>query len=619
MCGAERSLGWGLAPRLWRDFRREFTPFLLYDLYVKIIGAALLAPLASWAVAALLAATGRLSLSNAEIFSFAISPLGLTAILVSATVTLGLAFADQLGLIALAARAMAGERASVLEAIRLTARKLPSLLGLGALQAVFYGLALAPFLAAAGLAYLLLPLRYDVNYLITVRPPVFWVALVVVVIVLVGAAIAVAALYLRWIFSVPALLFEGAGPVAALRRSARMMRGNWRRVAAVLLAWAIVMVIAPLLVTTLFDLVAGTLLRKLVGDLDALITGVALLAALYVLAIEAVTLIGLSVNGILITHLYMRLGGGRGESAALLARETRELAKVRAARRRYRWLPAAGVLLVLAAAVFVSLSAIRRIGLGTNVQVTAHRGSSARAPENTLSAIEAAIEDGADYAEIDVQETADGEIVLLHDKDLMRVAGVERHIWEITLGELRRLDAGSWFAPRFAGERVPTLGEAIAVARDRIKLNIELKFNGHDELLAERVVRILEDEDFVSQAAISSLELRGLRRVRALNPSILTGYMIYRAEGDVARLDVDFLSFNRRLVDRNSVTAIHAAGKELHVWTVDDRQQMWALVDLGVDNITTNVQAALRAVVEERAALGEGERVLLAFANWLRR
>jgi glycerophosphoryl diester phosphodiesterase len=425
-------------------------------------------------------------------------------------------------------------------------------------------------------------------------------------------------LYLRWIFSVPVLLFEGTGPLSALRTSRRLMRGRWRRVAGVLVTWMLVMVAAPFVATGAFDLAAETVLARLGGSLDVVLVGIVVLVAVYVLAMELVTLTGLSVNGLLITHLYHRVGGGFGEQQPeplIVAAD-----HPGPARRRGSRLAVVGVAVaIVAIAAVLSLAAINRLELDRPVEVTAHRGSSLRAPENTLSAIEAAIDDGADYSEIDVQETADGEVVVLHDEDLMRIAGVDRKIWEVSYAELRDLDAGSWFAPEFAGERVPTLQEAIDVARGRIKLNIELKFNGHDQYLTERVVQILEDERFTDGALVSSLELAGLRMVRNLNPSLRTGHMIYGARGDIARLDVDFLSLSERLITSDLVASIQRAGKEVHVWTVDHAGRMSALIDLGVDNITTNDPARLRAVIDERAALSDAEKLLLAFGNWLRR
>ncbi|UCC73700.1 MAG: glycerophosphoryl diester phosphodiesterase membrane domain-containing protein [Gemmatimonadota bacterium] len=572
----------GLFSRTWRDFRLGFVHFLAYDLAVKVVGAAIVVPVSSWAV------------------------------------TLALGFAGQIGLIAMASRALTGGRVSALEALRITARKLPTLLGLGALQAALYCMALAPFAALAGIAYLLIPLRHDINYIITARPPVFWAMAAIAAVLLAGAAVAYLTLYLRWVFSVPALLFDGAGPFGALRRSARLIRGSWRRVGIVLLAWGLVLVVGPLILTRLLDLSAESVLTRLGTDLGPVIGAVVLLVVVYALAMETVTLVGLSVNGLLITHLYYRLRAERGTTLPELPTARAGPRVVRLGRWPKGRLVAAAAAVGLAIAAVSTYAALGRLELDRQVAVTAHRGSSKRAPENTLSGIEAAIEDGAEYAEIDVQETADGVIVLLHDEDLMRVAGVDRKIWHITHAELADVDVGGLFAPHFAGERLPTLREAIAVARGRIKLNIELKFNGHNVALAERVVEILEDEGFTTAALVSSLRRDGLLKVRALNPSLQTGYMIYQARGDVARLDVDFLSLSKRLVTRDLVRSVQGAGKEVHVWTVDDPRRMSALIDLGVDNITTNEPAALRAVIEARMALSDAEKLVLAFGNWLR-
>src|SRR5262249_23806418 len=132
------------------------------------------------------------------------------------------------------------------------------------------------------------------------------------------------------------------------------------------------------------------------------------------------------------------------------------------------------------------------------VQVTAHRGHSRAAPENTLSAIRKAIASGADYAEVDVQQTADGVVVLLHDSDLKRWAGDPRRVGELPFDEVRKLDVGNWFGPAFVGERVPTLAEVIGLYRGRIKLNVELKVYGPDQRLALEVARLLREHDFES-------------------------------------------------------------------------------------------------------------------------
>ncbi|MGZ0787886.1 glycerophosphodiester phosphodiesterase family protein, partial [Pseudomonas saponiphila] len=111
-----------------------------------------------------------------------------------------------------------------------------------------------------------------------------------------------------------------------------------------------------------------------------------------------------------------------------------------------------------------------------DILITAHRAGAARAPENTLAALRLAIAEKADYAEIDVQTASDGTLMVLHDADLMRIAGDSRRVANLSASEIQQLDAGSWHSAAFAGESVPTLLEMLNEARNKIGLNIELKY-----------------------------------------------------------------------------------------------------------------------------------------------
>ncbi len=276
-----------------------------------------------------------------------------------------------------------------------------------------------------------------------------------------------------------------------------------------------------------------------------------------------------------------------------------------------------GLIVATIAAIAGTAAAIDRLRLEPTVSITAHRGSSLRAPENSLSALRAAITDGADIAEIDVQETADGAVVVIHDTDLRRIAGDLRGIWEVSSAELATLDAGSWFRPGFANERIPTLQQAIRLVRGRMRLNIELKFNGHDERLVERVVEIVRREGFTEEAVITSLDYRALQHVRSVTTAIPVGFIVASTVTNITNLAVDFLAIDRRLATPSFVRAAQRAGKQVHVWTVNDRATMQSLIELGVDNIMTDDPAMLRDLLAERAALSDPEKWLLTFRNWL--
>jgi glycerophosphoryl diester phosphodiesterase len=223
-----------------------------------------------------------------------------------------------------------------------------------------------------------------------------------------------------------------------------------------------------------------------------------------------------------------------------------------------------------------------------------------------------AIDSGADYAEMDVQRTADGVVVLLHDRDLKRVAGVSRRLADLSYDEVRKLDVGSWFGPAFAGERVPTLAEVINLCRGKIRLNIELKFFGPDRRLAQTVADIVREQDFEANCLITSLNYDALRAVKRHNPRLRTGLIVAQALGDVSRLKVDALSVRADFLSDELLRAARRHGKEVHVWTVNDARQMARMMKRGVDNLITSDPDLAIGVRAEWASLTETERLVLA-------
>jgi glycerophosphoryl diester phosphodiesterase len=227
---------------------------------------------------------------------------------------------------------------------------------------------------------------------------------------------------------------------------------------------------------------------------------------------------------------------------------------------------------------------------GQSVLVTGHRGASGLAPENTISAMLKAIEMGADFAELDVQESSDCVLVLLHDPTLKRTAGVENNIWETDYATLQGMEVGSWFAPEFKGESIPTLASVIDSVRGRMKLNIELKINGHEKHLTEKVVELIEQKNFISQCIVTSFDLQAVDQIKKLNNSIKAGYIFSSLpeKVDVFTADVDLLSVKYKLIDKEFVEKAHTNKKEVHVYTVNDPEEMKRLIALGVDSIITD-------------------------------
>ncbi|MHC1739251.1 MAG: glycerophosphodiester phosphodiesterase [Ignavibacteriaceae bacterium] len=232
------------------------------------------------------------------------------------------------------------------------------------------------------------------------------------------------------------------------------------------------------------------------------------------------------------------------------------------------------------------------------VITTAHRGASGYAPENTLSAVVKAVEMGAGFCEIDVQETSDGILILMHDSNYKRTCGVSKNVWEVSYEETKTFDCGKWFNNAFAGEKVPRLDEIIDYAKGKIRLNIELKTNGHEKLLVERVLDLLTIKDFFDQVIITSFDFSLIDKVKQIQPGIKAGYIFSKiGEVNVFKSNVDLLSVNKSMVTKDFVKRAKENGKEVHVWTVNDPAEMEKLINFEVTNIITNFPDKLRTIL----------------------
>ena len=217
-----------------------------------------------------------------------------------------------------------------------------------------------------------------------------------------------------------------------------------------------------------------------------------------------------------------------------------------------------------------------------------------------------------------MRETADGVPVLMHDRDLRRVAGDDRRIWEIRSAELDEIDVGGWFGPGFAGEPVPTLVQAIEATRGRATLYIEIKPAPETPELVRRVVETLQAEEALDGTVIASLNRAILDEVHDLEPALRRAQLVHTSIGRLDRRSYDILAMRAAIVTPNDVVTARRLGYELHVWTVNDPALMSRFIDMGVDAIITDRPARLRLLLEERAELGHAERLVIKIRNWLR-
>ena len=243
--------------------------------------------------------------------------------------------------------------------------------------------------------------------------------------------------------------------------------------------------------------------------------------------------------------------------------------------------------------------------------VVAHRGSSGVAPENTLAAIRLAVRQKSDVVENDIQRTSDGELVIVHDTTLARTTDVEEvfperapwNVGDFTLREIKRLDAGSWFAPEFTGERVPTLAEWGRAVGRRTDMLLEPKvpelYPGIEADLDEelRTVKVFRDAVRGDRLVVQSFDHAWLRTYAERAPEVPVGLLFGSAPTSEQIADAATWAeqVNPALgaIDEPVVAAIHDAGLEAHVWTVNDGMGMRRAINWGVDGIITNYPQVL--------------------------
>jgi len=228
--------------------------------------------------------------------------------------------------------------------------------------------------------------------------------------------------------------------------------------------------------------------------------------------------------------------------------------------------------------------------------IFAHRGASAHAPENTLAAFELAIEQGADGIELDVKLSADGQVVVIHDPTVDRTTGAHGRVKDMTLDQLRALDAGSSFAEAFKGEKIPTLEEVFESVGKKTHINVELtNYTTSRDHLVESVCMLVKRFNLQKRVLFSSFIASNLSKSRSYLPGVPTGLLAlggilgaWHRSFVFAFSRNDALHPNLKDATQQQIYFVHRLKRRVHVWTVNEEQDMRRLFKWGVDAIFTD-------------------------------
>ena len=237
--------------------------------------------------------------------------------------------------------------------------------------------------------------------------------------------------------------------------------------------------------------------------------------------------------------------------------------------------------------------------------ILGHRGASAFAPENTLSAFELAIEQGADGVELDVRLTKDNIPIVIHDKYVDRTTDGSGKISEFKLNEIRSIDAGRWFGNEFAGERIPTLSEVFESLKKRGLINIELKIsNAQFDNFIEQLVQLIKRHNNMEQIIISSFFIKNLKRITRVLDDISIALLTHPNMFGLIQGMAIFKCLSPQIIHpfKGHVTQTylinqHRLNRNVHAWTVNDPSEIKQLIQNGVDGIITDNPKLARTIL----------------------
>jgi glycerophosphoryl diester phosphodiesterase len=598
--------------QVFRDFRDSWRQLVTTDLAYKIVAFVVLTPLSALLLQVMVRISGQKALSDQDILFFFLRPVGWLTLIVAGAIIVGIVAMELAALMVIGFGVAEGETVRVFEALASTFRRARSILLVTARMMGLILLMSAPFLAVVGAVYLLLLTEHDINYYLTFKPPQFWTAVGIAAVVVVALLVVLLRMISGWFYAVPLLLFENVPPTKALAESAKRTAGHRTWIAGWIVSWGLFVLALSALLTVPVGALGRVLMPRFAGHLALLVPVLGSFMLLLALANLAVNVITNSTFSLLLIRLYRERGEPAEAVLPISTAETRAGEKFRLRLTRGRVV--GGALVAVAIAALVGGLVLRQISFEDATEVIAHRGASGAAPENTMAAVERAIADGADWVEIDVQETVDGVVVIAHDSDFMKVADDGTKVWDATYEHLQTLDIGSWFDAEFDDQRVPTLAQVLDACEGKVGVVIELKYYGHDDRLEERVIELVEDRDMASDIVIMSLKLAGVEKVQAMRPDWTVGLLSAVVLGDLTRVDVDFLAVSSKLATPTFIRSAHKAGKDVYVWTVNNVIGMSTYLSRGVDGLITDEPALALDVMAQRAELSSAERMLVELA-----
>lgn len=579
----------GVMSHSFQTVKFAFWNVLTFQLAYKLLAAIVFVPLFGIIFNKLLYFGGYANATNDELLAFLKTPYGILAIVILSLLALFLIFTEFAVLIIISYFAHKRQKVKLRPILYKTVTYLPTLFTYCLPGFILYAVVLLPLLNM-GYETALIPQIQIPNFITgelfkTTMGQVGYYTFFAVV----------AYLNLRWIFVLPIVVLEQKPFRTAARKSAALVKESFFKVLFFLVGFFISIGIVYILFFGIYLLCLwgvyeftnpeGTFALLAESTISVFLTSTLYLFSFIVTPFYIMA----------ITRLYLQ----KVPVEDVLLEEGLDYSKTKADKcffQKHRWkFISVYIVGIITAGMVVAFIVTFISNSYKEPIIMAHRGYISKGVENTKEAVQGAIDAKADYAEIDVLQTKDGELAVIHDLKLKRLANANVHVSDLTMDELRKLTLSQ---DGFSGQ-ISTLDEIIKLAKGKIKLNIEVKLHGGEKDFVNKVLKAIKDNEFEKQCVIQTLHYPLIKEFKRANSDIKVGYILYASRANLKNVKADFYVAEEYMLNKKLVKEARKLNKPIYVWTVNDMESLKAYYKLNVDGIITDYPEDARETIKE--------------------
>lgn len=578
----------------FEDFRNSFLKYLSFELIYSVLASVLILPFLTYIFNRIFLIVGKgEALLNSDVYKLGLSFNGLIGMFIISFLAVAVLFVEFGVIIFIGQKSYFKKSVSISDSFVTAINRLPKLIGFGIFQLFFLLLLGIPFLDFTTLSPL-----FDINTDIIFRE-LFQESIFLKVIYFI-TFFGIMYVYTRWLYALHFIFIENKSISKAMSASWRLTKRSKFRLIVSLVLLNVITAISIFLVVTLLSQLEVIFESKIFSDFFGnylqLFSG-------YITV--TLSLFFIPLNMIMLTHLYYKVRKEVGLSVEdqLILKESLLIGRIeivikRLFKQRRKSSILVATLFIIGIILINGLIQKNIVYLPWDVKVAAHKGDGFNSPENSVSAVKSAIEKGVAVVELDVTLTKDNVLVLSHDQDLKRLAGISKDIKDLTYEEIKRIDVGSSFDESYAGENIPTLDEILAItSKTNTGIILDVKTNVDEEMYAKEIARLIKKYDVEESVSVQSFNHEFLKMMRKQNEEIKIGQILYLYAGSLSNLDVDFYTVRETMLTKRFIQHARKENRKIWVWTVNSKRNTKKVLSYDIDGIITDYPEQVQRII----------------------